>query len=213
MPRQWTWRLLAVPALLAIGAAWGSIGSTRGLAVPRGPSASGVDRDGSADVLKLLREVGDRSGYQVASGPILMVPDPGSRVLYPVEAVYYLDYRGARLMAMIPTGNASVPTPATVSPAMPDSAVRDRVNTACVARDLAADFAIPAGVEPRFLMTVARQGFGNGGWAPLFVIEGSTNQAISYRVSSEMVGGVNRSKFVMLDRIDLGKVATAPADR
>lgn len=217
MPRQRIWQLLAIPALLAIGGLISSIGSTRGLAVPRSSatptttstSTSTNDPDGSTEVLKMLREVGDRSGYQVTSGPILMMPDPSSRVLYPVEAVYYLDYRGARLLAIIPTGSAPTPSPANI----PAATTSDRISTTCVGRDLAADFAIPPGVEPRFLMTVARQGYGNGGWAPLFVIEASTNQAISYRVSAEMVGGASRSKFTILDRINLEKVATVPADR
>ncbi|MFO0958001.1 MAG: hypothetical protein U0800_11325 [Isosphaeraceae bacterium] len=209
MPPRWTWHLLAIPASMLIGGLWASLGTTRGLAIPRETTAAPIDRDGQADVLKMLREVGDRSGYQVASGPILMMPDPSSKVLYPLEAVYYLDYRGARLLAILPTGTA--PTPTAASLAAQGSPSNDRFTTTCVGRDLAADFAIPPEVEPRFLMTIARQGYGNGGWAPLFVIEGTTNQAISYRVSSEIVGGVNRAKFVLLDRIDLNRVAATPA--
>lgn len=213
MPPRWTWQLLAIPASMLIGGLWASIGPTRGLAVPRETAVAANDRDGQADVLRMLREVGDRSGYQVATGPILAIPDPSSKVLYPLEAVYYLDYRGARLLAIIPTGSAPTPAPTAASLAVPGSSSNDRYKSVCAGRDLIADFAIPPGVEPRFLMTVARQGYGNGGWAPLWVIEGTTNQAISYRVSSDSVGGMNRAKFVLLDRVDLGKIASTPAER
>jgi hypothetical protein len=152
--------------------------------------------DSIADSVRKLREAAELARCQVVSGPIAQVPHPASKALYPVDAVYYLDYRGARLLAAVPN------TGSTLSDAPSSS---ERLTTEFVERDLAADFQIPPGVEPSFQMTVARMGFANGGWAPLYVFESATNQMACYRVKPEMAGTTNRTQIVLLERKTLGK--------
>lgn len=141
------------------------------------------------------------SGCQVASGPIAMLPD-ANKNYYPIEAVYYLDYGGGRLLAGIPSGMSSVREGA--------AANAERITTEFAERDLAADFQIPRNVAPRFLMTVARMSLANGGWAPLYVFEAATGQVATYKVVPEMVGTANRTKILLVERKSLAKSALPP---
>lgn len=150
----------------------------------------------------------DLSRCQITSGPVAILPSAGLKAAVPLEAVYYLDYRGGRLLAGLPTGQ---PT-AQESANGPVNA--DRLVTEFAERDLARDFPLPPGVEPHFLMTVCRQGSANPeGWAPLYVIEAATGQMASYRVKPEMVGNTAQTKILLLEKKSLGRTGLPPVTR
>ncbi len=157
-----------------------------------------VPTDELNESVRKLREAADLARCQVTSGPIALVPHPISKSLHPVDAVYYLDYRGARLLASVPNAVSTVSETANAS---------ERITSDFAERDLATDFQIPPGVEPTFHMTVARLGFANGGWAPLYVFESATNQVAAYRVKPQMEGTVNKTQIILLERKTLGKTA------
>ncbi|RUL89711.1 hypothetical protein [Tautonia sociabilis] len=131
----------------------------------------------------------DRSGESVvATGTVSVEFDRLSRQASQTDALYYLDYAGGRLMATIPT--------------LRQSTAGTQVLGDFAVRDLVADFQPPRGTTPRFLMTVGQLGLGpGGGWAPLFVIETTTGQVATYRVTQGPVraGGVQPPVFELLE--------------
>ena len=53
---------------------------------------------------RLHAGAGDRSGESiVATGPVLVRYDEAAKAPIPLEAVYFLDYKGGRLLATVPT--------------------------------------------------------------------------------------------------------------
>jgi hypothetical protein len=169
----------ALTLALGLAAGWG-------LAVPRLP---GLRAQGGAD----------HSGEMiVASGPIATVYQAKQRVQVTHDALYYLDYKGGRLLATVPTLRQTV--------------AGTRVLEEFAERDLVADFRIGPGVVPHFLMTVGGLGASGDGGAPLFVVETATNQVAAYRVQPQTVGRSSRPRFDLLEIRSLAR-ATAPAPR
>jgi hypothetical protein len=123
----------------------------------------------------LLAGAGDRSGDSVVvTGPISMQVNPGTNVVFRQDALYFLDYKGGRLLASIPEqlqvgGKTQV---------LGNFAERDLVN----------DFRLSPGITPKFLMTVGELGMSGFGWAPLYVFETSSKQVAVYRVQSSGQG-------------------------
>ena len=143
---------------------------------------------------------GDHSGETVmACGPVATAYHAKLRVQVTPDALYYLDYRGGRLLA-------SVPTPR-------QTAAGTRVLDDFAARDLVADFRIGPGVVPHFLMTVGGLGISGDGWSPLYVVETATGQVAAYRVQAQAVGTSSRPRFDLLEVRPLARAAVPAAAR
>jgi hypothetical protein len=145
----------------------------------------------------LIAAGGDRSGESiVTTGPVLIRYDEGSKVQIPHEALYILDYKAGKLVGTVPS--------------MQQSTKGSRYIGALAERDLAADFKLDldSGPRPRFLMTTGALGAYSGGWAPLYVIETTSNQVAIYRIVQQSVGTKTSARFELLE---LRSLATAPA--
>ena len=144
---------------------------------------------------------GDRSGESVlATGPVLVRYDEGAKAPIPLDALYFLDYKGGRLMATVPAFRQA-------------GAMPHLIDT-FAERDLAADFQLKldTGPRPHFLMTTGSLGTYSSGWAPLYVFETTTNQLGVYRVqTSQTVGTISRPRFDLVERRSYARpVETAP---
>ena len=130
---------------------------------------------------------GDRSMEDsVVSGPITIEYNEATKIQAPLDALYYLDWRGGRLLAMVPTFR--------------QTATSSQVLDGFVERDLIVDFKIdPDKVTPHFLMTVGALGAMGSGWAPLFVFETTTKQVAVYRVETQKVGSKSRPRFEQIE--------------
>jgi hypothetical protein len=143
---------------------------------------------------------GDRSGESIlTSGPVLLRYNDGLKVQIPQEALYYLDYKGARLVATIPSYRPTGGAPKYLG--------------AFAQRDLIDDFKldVDASQRPRFLMTTGALGAYSDGWAPLFVYETTTNQVALYRIQEQTVGTVSQPKFELLERRSIDARTSAAA--
>ena len=102
--------------------------------------------------------------------------DEGNKVQVPLEALYYLDYKGGRLMGTIPSLHQTVGSSHYIG--------------AFADRDLVADFKLDLdnGPRPRFLMTTGALGIYGAGWSPLYVFETTSNQLAVYRIHQQSVG-------------------------
>ena len=144
---------------------------------------------------------GDRAGENiVTTGPVLMRYDDATKSPIPLDAVYILDYKGGRLVATVPTYRQSTGSTSVIE--------------SFVERDLAADFKLDldTGRPPHFLMTTGSLGPFTGGWAPLYVVETTTNQIGVYRIHlQETTRKSSRSKFELIQIQSYAKAATAAA--
>ncbi|MDR3633411.1 MAG: hypothetical protein P4L84_06205 [Isosphaeraceae bacterium] len=143
---------------------------------------------------------GDRSGESVlTSGPVLVRFNDGLKVQIPQDALYYLDYKGGRLVATVPSYR-------------PTGAAPKYLGT-FVERDLVTDFKLDldAGQRPHFLMTTGSLGMYSDGWAPLFVFETTTNQVALYRVQQQTIGTVSKPQFELLELRTIDSNTAAPA--
>lgn len=142
----------------------------------------------------VLADRGGSSGEDlIASGPVMIQHDRGNDIQVEHDAVYYLDYKGGRLMASVPS--------------LTRTAGNDRMLETFVERDLVADFHLaPGSAEPHFLMTTGTLGALNGAWAPLYVFETSSKQVAVYRLTPQQVGTVPMPKFELLELKSLAKI-------
>jgi hypothetical protein len=130
----------------------------------------------------------DRSGESIlVSGPILIRYNDGTKLQIPQDALYYLDYKGARLLATVPMMQQSVGS--------------TRLLDSFAERDLIADFKLDpdAGPKPHFLMTTGALGTYSDGWAPLYVFETATNQVAVYKVEQTSVGRTMQAKLNLIE--------------
>ncbi len=134
----------------------------------------------------------DRAGECiVATGPVLMQYDDTTKAPIPLEALYFLDYKGGRLLATIPSYRMA--------------GTGMELIDGFVERDLAADFKLDldGGARPRFLMTTGSLGRYSSGWAPLYVFETTTGQVAVYKAQiGQKYGesGSGRLELVQLRR-------------
>jgi hypothetical protein len=147
---------------------------------------------------------GDRVGGTImATGPVLVRYDEATKAPIPLDALYILDYKGGRLLASLPTFRQS-----TASTTIIESFVE---------RDLAADFKVDLirGPSPHFLMTTGSLGPYTAGWAPLYVIETTSNQIGVYRLHiQETTGRSARPKFELVQiRPYINPIAAATAQQ
>lgn len=143
---------------------------------------------------------GDRAGECVlATGPVLQQYDDSTKASIPLDAVYFLDYKGGRLLATIPTYRAE--------------GTKTQILDGFAERDLVADFKLDlgAGARPRFLMTTGSLGRYSAGWAPLYVFETTSGQVAVYKMQ---VGGAYGSgapgQFELLEVRRYNKTAGGP---
>ena len=147
---------------------------------------------------------GDRSGESiVATGPVSIRYNEGLKVQIPEEAVYFLDYRGARLIATSPNPQQTVGA--------------SKFIDGLAERDLIADFKLDgdADTAPRyhFIMTTGSAGSFTNGWAPLYVFETTTKQLAVYKFSPQLTGGLagglSAPRFEMLELRSFAKQEAA----
>lgn len=140
---------------------------------------------------------GDRSGDSILlTGPTLVRYDDTLRAPLAHDAIYYLDYKGGRLLATVPIFRSG----GVDSTKFLDSFAE---------RDLVADFKIDIerGARPRFLMATGALGPQSNGWSPLFVFETTTNQVAVYKVQSQIYGADTRPSFELVEIRPISTVA------
>jgi hypothetical protein len=123
---------------------------------------------------------GDRAGECItATGPVLMQYDESTKSPIPLEAVYFLDYKGGRLLATVPSYK--------------QTGGRTQILDEFAERDLTADFKLDlsGGPRPRFAMTTGGLGRFSSGWAPLYVFETTSSQVGVYRIQVGQSYGSN----------------------
>ena len=131
---------------------------------------------------------GERLGdYSLATGPVLLQYNERTKTQADQDAIYFLDYRGGRLLATVPVQRQ---TPG-----------ESRLLDGFIERDLVADFKVDLerGAAPRFLMTTGSLGAYGEGYAPLFVFETTTGQVAVYKVKTQTIGTKSSSKFELLE--------------
>lgn len=172
-----------IPSALVLGAGvllgWG-------LSAQRAPTAKAVG--------------GDRYGdWATTTGAISVQYNDATKTQTTQEAVYFLDYKGGRLLATIPGLNAT--------------AAGTRLINGVAERDLVTDFRLdPAGPMPHFLMTTSALNSYSDGWAPLFVFETTTRQVAVYRLSAVTSGTSNQPKFELIETRPLAANAARPGE-
>jgi hypothetical protein len=123
---------------------------------------------------------------QITAGPISIEYNEALKSPIPRDAIYYLDYKGGRLLAAIP------------SPLQSGNMMR--VIEGFAERDLAADFKLtPGSATPHFQMTTGTMGALNGAWAPLFVFETTSKQVATYKLVPQTVGNSTKPRFDLLE--------------
>jgi hypothetical protein len=132
---------------------------------------------------------GDRSqNYILATGPVMVGYDNTSKAPIPLDAVYFLDHRGGRLLATVPSYR--------------QTGMKTQFIDGFAERDLVADFKleVEGGAEPRFLMTTGSLGQFSSGWSPLYVFETTTGQVGVYRIqASTTIGKAAQPRFELLE--------------
>jgi hypothetical protein len=129
---------------------------------------------------------GDRYGDDaLTSGPVAIQYNERTKIQAPQDALYYLDWRGGRLIATVPVQR--------------QSAQGSQMIEGFVERDLKADFKLDdeRGATPHFLMTPGSLGAYGEGWAPLYVFETSTKRVAVYKLQPQAIG--SKSKFELLE--------------
>jgi hypothetical protein len=124
--------------------------------------------------------------YVVATGPVMVRFDEGTKAAIATDAIYFIDYSGGRLLATIPTYRQTNKL-----------SLIDKFEE----RDLVADFKIDLDqVKPRFLMTTGSLGAYTDGWAPLYVFEIVTKRLGVYRLQTQQsVGQPSQPKFELVE--------------
>ena len=135
----------------------------------------------------LRAQGGDRVAESIlTTGPVSVDYNQVRKVQVPQDGLYYLDYSGARLVAAVPSYQQTV------------NGVHVLGDFA--ERDLIADFALPRGTVPHFLMTTGALGAFGEGWAPVYVLETSTRQVAAYRLVEQRTATSTSPRFDLLER-------------
>jgi hypothetical protein len=142
---------------------------------------------------------GDRAGESiVATGPVLVRYDEAAKGPVALDALYFLDYKGGRLLATVPTYQQTTTS--------------TRLIESFSERDLVADFKLnlDTGPRPRFLMTTGSLGPYNDGWAPLYVFETNSSQVAIYRMQVQLtIGKTSRPRFDLVEVRSFAKTGAA----
>ncbi len=141
---------------------------------------------------------GDRYGdYSLTTGPVAIQYNEQTKTQATQDALYFLDYRAARLVATVPVQRQSTKG--------------SQLIEGFVERDLMADFKIDTerGVNPHFLMTPGSLGAYGEGWSPLYVFETTTKQVAVYKLQAQAVG-TKSSKFELLEIKSFAELPSLP---
>ena len=151
-----------------------------------------------APVARAVAGGADRFGdYAVTTATINIDYDDSSKIQAPQEAVFFLDYRAARLLTTIPS--------------LKQTPGGTQIIDGFAERDLAADFKLgESSPKPHFVMTSGSYGAKGARWAPLFVFETMSRQVAVYRVQSQSVGRVTQPKFDLLEVKSFGGATPLP---
>jgi hypothetical protein len=139
----------------------------------------------------------DRYGDDsLTAGPVAIQYNERYKTQATQDALYYLDWRGGRLMATVPLERQSVKG--------------SKLIEGFVERDLRADFKIDTerGVNPHFLMTTGSLGAYGEGWSPLYVFETTTKQVAVYKLQLQAIGV--KSKFELLEIKSFAELPALP---
>lgn len=151
----------------------------------------------------LRASAGDRRGETVvATGPVMIRFDEGTKSAIATDALYFLDYDGGRLMATIPTYRQTTNGLSLI----------DHFEE----RDLIADFGLDldGSASPRFVMTTGSLGAYTEGWAPLYVFETTTKRVGIYRLQTQQtLGKSSRPKFELVQLRSYAKANTGDPGR
>jgi hypothetical protein len=141
---------------------------------------------------------GDRYGDDsLTTGPVALQYNERTRTQANQDALYFLDYKAARLVATIPAQRQSIQ----------GTQIIDNFTD----RDLIADFRLDAesGPRPHFLMTPGSLGAYGEGWAPLFVFESTSRQVAVYKLQVQ-AGAVKTAKFELLELKSFAQLPALP---
>jgi hypothetical protein len=179
------------PRLASIAVATAALGFGWLLAGGRGPAEAGG---------------GSRSGQSASVAGPVKVETGGAmqfgmgKIQAPLDAVYWIDYRGARLYASIPSSRKT---------AKEVQLLRDFAE-----RDLVEDFSLKPRDQPSFLMQAASLGGMGGGSSLLIVIEATSKQIGAYQAMPRANTLDGRPQFERLQLTSYGPAtATAPGPR
>ena len=143
---------------------------------------------------------GDRYGdYSLTTGPVAVQYNERNKTQATQDALYFLDYRAARLIATVPVQR--------------QSSRGSQMIEGFVERDLMADFKVDhdRGANPHFLMTPGSLGAYGEGWAPLYVFETTTKQVAVYKLQPQAVGP-QVLEFELLEIKSFAKLPALPPD-
>lgn len=126
----------------------------------------------------------DRSGESITATGSVMVQLDNQRNPTPLDAVYHLDYEGARLLGAIPS--------------IRQSASSLNLIDGFAERDLLADFHLALNSRPRFQMTTGSLGASAQGMAVLYVFETSTRQVAIYRLTPQATSTSSLPRFELV---------------
>jgi hypothetical protein len=152
---------------------------------------------------------GDRWGDSIlTAGSISTQFHEGLKVQVTQDALYFLDYRGGRLLATVPN---TIVTASAIKPTGTTKMLGEFAE-----RDLAADFKIdPAvGPTPHFLMTPMSLGMSSGlvaGVSPLCIVETTTSQVALYQVDQTNVGATSKIRIELKELKSMGKAEAGQA--
>ena len=139
---------------------------------------------------------GSRSGQSASVAGPVKVESGGAmqfgmgKIQAPLDAVYWIDYRGARLYASIPSSRKT---------AKDVQLLREFSE-----RDLVADFALKPGDQPSFLMQAASLGGMGGGSSLLIVIEATSKQIAAYQAQPRRTRSTAGREFERLQLASYG---------
>ena len=129
----------------------------------------------------------DRVGdYAVTTAPVMLEYNERTKIQAPQDAIFFLDYRAARLVMSIPNYR--------------QTGGKTQLIDGFAERDLVADFKLgESSPQPHFVMTSGALGARGIGWAPLYVFETTSRQVAVYKVEQLAVGSKSKPKFELLE--------------
>ena len=124
--------------------------------------------------------------YAVTTAPIMVEYNERTKIQAPQDALFFLDYRAARLVMTIPNYR--------------QINSKTQLLDGFSERDLVADFKLgETSAQPHFVMTAGALGAKGIGWAPLYVFETTSRQVAVYRVEQMAIGTKSKPKFELLE--------------
>ena len=115
-----------------------------------------------------------RSGESISATGTFAIHHTPDKKQIPLDAIYWIDYRTAKLYATMPEGSKTADAGKTISELS--------------IRDLIVDFKLAPGIAPHFLMSTASLGALGGGTSALLVIETTTKQIGVYWCYPKTIG-------------------------